>query len=129
MDLETVMKAAREASEKAYAPYSNFQVGAAILTEDGALHAGCNVENASYGLSMCAERSAVFAMALENPENREISVVAIFSPNASPCFPCGACRQVLREFACKVVVVEEASGLRRYPFEEILPHAFGPEHL
>ncbi len=129
MDLETVMNAAREASEKAYAPYSNFQVGAAILTEDGALHAGCNVENASYGLSMCAERSAVFAMALENPENREISVVAIFSPNASPCFPCGACRQVLREFACKEVVVEEASGLRRYPFEEILPHAFGPEHL
>ena len=129
MDLETVMNAAREASQKAYAPYSNFQVGAAILTEEGSLHAGCNVENASYGLSMCAERSAAFAMALANPEDREISLVAIFSPNASPCFPCGACRQVLREFACKEVVVEEASGLRRYPFEEILPHAFGPEHL
>jgi cytidine deaminase len=129
MDLESVMNAAREASEKAYAPYSSFQVGAAILTEDDALHAGCNVENASYGLSMCAERSAAFAMALANPEDRRISLVAIFSPNASPCFPCGACRQVLREFGCKEVVVEEASGLRRYPFEEILPHAFGPEHL
>ena len=129
MDLESVMNAAREASEKAYAPYSSFQVGAAILTEDDALHAGCNVENASYGLSMCAERSAAFAMALANPEDRRISLVAIFSPNASPCFPCGACRQVLREFGCEEVVVEEASGLRRYPFEEILPHAFGPEHL
>ena len=129
MDLESVMNAAREASEKAYAPYSSFQVGAAILTEDDALHAGCNVENASYGLSMCAERSAAFAMALANPEDRRISLVAIFSPNASPCFPCGACRQVLREFGCKEVVVEESSGLRRYPFEEILPHAFGPEHL
>jgi cytidine deaminase len=129
MDLETVMDAAREASERAYAPYSNFRVGAAILTEDGALHAGCNVENASYGLSMCAERSAAFAMALANPEDREISLVAVFSPNASPCFPCGACRQVLREFGCMEVVVEEASSLRHYPFEEILPHAFGPEHL
>jgi len=129
MDLESVMNAAREASEKAYAPYSSFQVGAVILTEDDALHAGCNVENASYGLSMCAERSAAFAMALANPEDRRISLVAIFSPNASPCFPCGACRQVLREFGCKEVVVEEARGLRRYPFEEILPHAFGPEHL
>ncbi len=129
MDLETVMNAAREASQKAYAPYSNFQVGAAILTEDGALYSGCNVENASYGLSMCAERSAAFAMALANPDDREINLVAIFSPKVSPCFPCGACRQVLREFGCKEVVVEEASALRNYRFEEILPYAFGPEHL
>ena len=129
MDLETVMNAAREASEKAYAPYSNFQVGAAILTEDGALYTGCNVENASYGLSMCAERSAAFAMARANPDDREINLVAIFSPKVSPCFPCGACRQVLREFGCKEVVVQEASALRTYQFEEILPYAFGPEHL
>jgi cytidine deaminase len=129
MDLETLMNAAREASKKAYAPYSNFQVGAAILTEGGALHTGCNVENASYGLSMCAERSAAFAMALANPEDRKINLVAIFSPNASPCFPCGACRQVLREFGCKEVVLEEASALRTFQFEEILPYAFGPEHL
>ncbi len=129
MELETVMNAAREASEKAYAPYSNFQVGATILTEGGALYSGCNVENASYGLSMCAERSAAFAMALANPDDREINLVAIFSPNVSPCFPCGACRQVLREFGCKGVVVEEASALRNYQFEEILPHSFGPEHL
>jgi cytidine deaminase len=129
LDLERVMDAAREASRNAYAPYSNFHVGAAILTEGGALHAGCNVENASYGLAICAERNAAAAMALADPEDREIRLVAVFSPDASPCFPCGACRQVLREFGCKVVVVEDGSGLRRYPFEEILPHSFGPEDL
>jgi cytidine deaminase len=129
LDLETVMGAAREASRNAYAPYSNFHVGAAILTGRGTIHAGCNVENASYGLAICAERNAAAAMALANPEQREIELVAVFSPDASPCFPCGACRQVLREFGCKEVVVEEALGLRRYPFEEILPHSFGPEAL
>ena len=129
MELETVMNAAREASERAYAPYSNFRVGAAILTEGGTLHTGCNVENASYGLAICAERNAATTMAFANAEDREIRLVAVFSPDASPCFPCGACRQVLREFGCKEVVVEEASGLHRYPFEEILPHSFGPEDL
>jgi cytidine deaminase len=129
LDLETVMGAARDASGRAYAPYSNFHVGAAILTEGGGIHAGCNVENASYGLAICAERNAAAAMALADPDDREIRLVAVSSPDASPCFPCGACRQVLREFGCKEVVVEEESGLRRYPFEEILPHAFGPEDL
>ena len=129
MDLETLMDAARDASRNAYAPYSGFHVGAAILTEDGAVHAGCNVENASYGLAICAERNAAAAMILANPKDHEIVLVAVFSPDASPCFPCGACRQVLREFGCKEVVVEEASGLRRYPFKEILPHSFGSESL
>jgi cytidine deaminase len=129
LDLETVMGAARDASGRAYAPYSDFHVGAAILTEGGEIHTGCNVENAPYGLAICAERNAAAAMALADPEDREIRLVAISSPDAAPCFPCGACRQVLREFNCKEVVVEEGSGLRRYPFEEILPHAFGPEDL
>jgi cytidine deaminase len=129
LDPDTVMKAARDASKSAYAPYSGFRVGAALLTEDGEIHTGCNVENASYGLAICAERSAAAAMVLANPEDREVRLVGIFSPDAAPCFPCGACRQVLREFGCKEVVVEDASGLRRYPFEEILPHAFGPEDL
>ena len=129
MDLDAVMDAARDASRNAYAPYSIFRVGAAILTEGGQIHAGCNVENASYGLAICAERNAAFAMALANPEDREIRLVAVFSPDAAPCFPCGACRQVLREFGCKEVVVEEAAGLRSYPFDEILPYSFGPEDL
>ena len=129
MDLETVMARARDASTRAYSPYSDFRVGAAILTEGGAVHAGCNVENASYGLAICAERNAATAMVLADPEDRGIRLVAISSPDASPCFPCGACRQVLLEFGCKEIVVEDGSGLKRYPFEEILPHAFGPEDL
>ena len=127
--MDPLMSAAREAAEKAYAPYSRFRVGAAILTEGGAVHAGCNVENASYGLSICAERNAATTMVSVGPDDRKIRSVAIFSPNASPCFPCGACRQFLREFGCEEVVVEDASGLRRYPFEEILPNSFGPEDL
>lgn len=127
--MQRVMQAAKEASGMAYAPYSNFYVGAAILTEGGAVHRGCNVENASYGLGICAERNAAAGMALADGEDREIRFVAVSSPNAAPCFPCGACRQVLREFGCKAVVVEEDGGLRLYPFEEILPHSFGPEVL
>jgi cytidine deaminase len=129
MDLDAVMDVARDASRNAYAPYSNFRVGAAILTEGGQIHAGCNVENASYGLAICAERNAAATMAFANPGDREIRLVAVCSPDAAPCFPCGACRQVLREFGCKEVVVEEAAGLRSYPFDEILPYSFSPEDL
>lgn len=133
------MDAAREVAGRAYAPYSRFRVGAALLTEGGDVYAGCNVENASYGLSMCAERNAAFRMAAEaeGPEGRAIRLVAVFSESAAPCLPCGACRQVLREFGCKEVLVERApesgepdgAGLRSIPFEEILPNAFGPEDL
>ncbi len=131
VNLTDAIEAARAAAEKAYAPYSNFLVGAAILTQGGAIHAGCNVENASYGLGICAERGAVMRMAAEgDPADREIKLVAVYSPNASPCFPCGACRQVLREFGCEEVVVLDAQGNpRRFPFEEMLPHSFGPEFL
>ena len=127
--MDSLMRAAREASERAYAPYSNFSVGAAILTEGGAVYAGCNVENASYGLSICAERNAATTMISAGESDRRIKSVAVFSPNTAPCFPCGACRQFLREFGCEEVVVEGDSGLRRYPFEEILPNSFGPEDL
>jgi cytidine deaminase len=129
LDPETVMGAARDASARAYAPYSDFHVGAAILTGGGEIHSGSNIENASYGLSICAERNAATTMAFADPEDRVIEVVAVYSPNTSPCFPCGACRQFLREFGCKVVVVDDGSGMRRYPFEEILPNSFGPEDL
>ena len=129
MNLDDAIRAARAASERAYAPYSDFPVGAAVLTQGGALYAGCNVENASYGLGICAERNAAARM-IADGEDREIELVAVYSPNASPCFPCGACRQVLREFGCEEVVVLDAEGNpRRYPFEEMLPHSFGPEVL
>ena len=131
MDLSNnVIEAARVASLRAYAPYSNFRVGAAILTGSGDIHVGCNVENASYGLAICAERNAVARMVAANAEERKIRLVAVVSPDAAPCFPCGACRQVLHEFGCEEVVVLDASGeLERYPCSEILPHAFGPEDL
>ena len=130
MDLSKVLEAAHAASLKAYAPYSNFRVGAAILAHSGDVHAGCNVENASYGLAICAERNAVARMLTADAGNRKIRLVAVVSPDAAPCFPCGACRQVLHEFDCEEVVVLGASGEHeRYPFSEILPHAFGPEDL
>ncbi len=131
MDLHSLMRIAREAAGRAYAPYSGFPVGAAILTEGGTVFAGCNVENSSYGLSVCAERGAAMSMvaSADGPLDREIRAVAVYGEKAAPCFPCGACRQFLREFRCKEVVLEDASGLRRYPFEEILPNSFGPEHL
>jgi cytidine deaminase len=129
MDAQAVMDAAHAAAKNAYAPYSDFRVGAAILTEGGALHVGCNVENASYGLAICAERNAAAAMALASSEDRKIRLLAVASPNTAPCFPCGACRQVLREFGCEEVLVESSAGIRRYPFEGLLPHAFGPEVL
>jgi len=126
---EGLLARAREAAERAYVPYSAFHVGAAILTEGGAVHAAANVENASYGLSMCAERSAVFAMANADPTDRRIAAVAIASPDAAPCFPCGACRQVLHEFGCQEVFVERDGTPERHAFDDILPQAFGAEDL
>ena len=132
MNVAHLIEAARTASSRAYAPYSNFRVGAAILTQSGALYAGCNVENASYGLSLCAERNAVTTMVADasGQEDRKIRLVGVVSPDAAPCLPCGACRQVLREFGCEEVVVLDTSGhLQRYPFDALLPHAFDPEVL
>lgn len=131
MDSTILIKAAHAASARSYAPYSNFRVGAALLTANGEIRTGCNVENASYGLSMCAERAAVFAMFANavTEDDRKVRLVAVASPDAAPCLPCGACRQVLREFGCEEVLVEEGLGVRRHPLEELLPHAFGPETL
>ncbi len=131
MQLNDAIDAARAVTRRAYAPYSGFRVGAAIVTEGGALYDGCNAENASYGLSICAERGAVMKMVADAPPgDRKIRLVAVVSPNAAPCFPCGACRQVLREFGCEeVVVLDEGGAPLRYAFEEILPHSFGPEAL
>lgn len=129
MSPDELLAAAREAARRAYVPYSRFAVGAALLTAGGRVVSGCNVENASYGLSNCAERTAVFAMVAGDPEERVIDAVAIASPNAAPCFPCGACRQVLHEFGCRRVYVEDDGGVGVHRFEDLLPHAFGPEDL
>lgn len=120
---------AQAAAHHAYVPYSHFPVGAVLLTAGGQVVPGCNVENASYGLTICAERTAVTRMVAREIEDRQIETVAVVGLKASPCFPCGACRQVLNEFGCRYVVVEEHGEPRRYPFEEILPHGFGPSDL
>ena len=127
MNLSHVIEAARTASEKAYAPYSSFRVGAAVLTEGGVVHTGCNVENASYGLAVCAERNAVFSMVTDSvPENRKIRLAAVVSPDAAPCFPCGACRQFLHEFApdLRVLLVAAGGERRELSLRTLLPHAF-----
>lgn len=123
---DSLVNAAKSAMTHAYAPYSKFQVGAAVLGASGKVYAGCNVENASYGLSICAERTAV-ANAVCAGE-REIMAVAIATSVGEPAFPCGACRQVLAEFAPKggdmTIYLVSAQGADTYTLSELLPHSF-----
>ena len=125
-DDEKMLEAARRASEQAYCIYSKFPVGAALLTEDGRVFEGCNIENASYGLTICAERVALFNAILAGA--RRIRRIAIACPKGDPArpntlMPCGACRQVLAEFADRDLVVL-IDGIGSIPFCELLPHAF-----
>ena len=96
IDFEQLMNRAKEASKTSYSPFSRFAVGAAVLTASGKIYEGCNVENSSFGLTICAERCAIFKAISEG--ERVIRAVAIYSPNADSCYPCGACRQVMYEF-------------------------------
>jgi len=109
----------------AYAPYSHFRVGAAVLTEKGNIFSGVNVENASYGLAVCAERAAIFtAVAQEGPEMR-LQALAVVSDAAGPCPPCGACRQVIFEFGPDAwVIFQGPDGLEEVPIARLLPGAF-----
>ncbi|HSM92958.1 MAG TPA: cytidine deaminase [Anaeromyxobacteraceae bacterium] len=127
--LEELIRRARRASEVAYCRYSQFPVGAALLTATGRIQTGCNVENASYGLTCCAERSAVFAMVGQG--ERAFQAIVIYTPKATPTAPCGACRQVLNEFGADALVVSACDGpeLRRWRMSELLPDAFGPGNL
>lgn len=124
---DELIRLACEVRERAYAPYSNYRVGAAILLADGRFYTGVNVENASYGLSICAERTAVFKMVSEG--RGEIVAVAVSTENAGS--PCGACRQVLAEFAGDVPVwlVDGVGNGRQTTLHTLLPDHFGPEHL
>lgn len=117
-------EAARRACRYAYAPYSNFPVGAAVLTDSGQIVTGCNVENASQGLSCCAERVALFNAASQG--HQRIVALAIYTPTATPTPPCGACRQVLREFAADAVIISLCQGGQRLEssLAALLPMAF-----
>lgn len=116
--------AAVSASKNAYCPYSEFQVGAAVLTSDGRIFSGCNVENRSYGLTICAERNAVFQAVAAGC--REIVAVAVYTPTQEPTTPCGSCRQVIHEFGREshVLLFAETEIVRRYQMAELLPDAF-----
>ena len=118
---------ALEAMKRSYSPYSHYRVGAALLCADGRVYQGCNIENASYGLTMCAERTAVFKAVSEG--ETEFTAVAIASEGSAP-WPCGACRQVLHEFApdIRVLVTWDGNEDER-PLGELLPFGFGPKDL
>ncbi len=127
--LEDLKAAARSAAEQAYCPYSGFRVGAAVLTDSGEIFAGCNVENASYGLTLCAERNAIFQMVAKG--FTQILAVAIYTPTTRPSAPCGACRQVILEFGANAEIFANCEGpaTLRTRLPELLPVAFGPTTL
>lgn len=122
-------KAARGAATSSYSPYSKFPVGAAVLTGSGRLFTGCNVENASYGLCNCAERTAIFSAVAAG--ERQLKAVAVYTPTATPTSPCGACRQVINEFGPHALVISLCDGPARIEttLDQLLPSAFGPANL
>ncbi len=115
---------ASEAAKKAYAPYSKFRVGACVLYGDGSVYTGCNVENTSYGLAVCAERNAI-STAVADGKHSGIEAIAIFSPDSELCFPCGACRQWVAEFSenAKIIVQDKTGQIMEFSIKELLPNA------
>ena len=136
-DDEALIAAARQSATRAYAPYSNFHVGAAVLTAEGDIVAAANVENASYGLSLCAETNAI--MAAVSAGARRIARIAVIGYPASdpqtsaPAMPCGRCRQIMVEFAPRetgvLLIAPDGSGVREIAVGELLPHAFDSDAL
>jgi cytidine deaminase len=127
---QQLLQAARAAQTQAYAPYSRFAVGAAVLDEQGRIHAGCNVENAAYPEGLCAEAGALSAMVLAG--GRRVRALAVVGDGAGPVTPCGGCRQKLREFGAPdtpVLVGDRAQLRARFTLAQLLPDSFGPEQL
>jgi len=122
---DRLFAAARRAMKNAHAPYSKFKVGAALLTTKGRVFTGCNVENASYGMTNCAERTAIFSAVAQLGPKMEIRAIAVTNNQNAPCSPCGACRQVIYEFGPKAVIFfQAANGLKEMPITELLPEGF-----
>lgn len=120
---------AKSAYRQAYVPYSHYPVGSAVLFSSGKIYSGCNVENASYGLTVCAERNAIFQAVTQG--ERELKGIAIAVPTDVFPSPCGACRQVIREFAvdCPVILINGTGQIRLTRLKTLLPESFGPEFL
>ena len=127
-NLENLLQEAKQASKSTYSPYSSFPVGAAVLYESGNIYTGCNVENASYGLSLCAERNAM-STAIANNEGSKIKAIAIYSPCQTLCMPCGACRQWISEFCIseeetKIVLEDKDHSTLTLSLADIFPYGF-----
>jgi cytidine deaminase len=127
--IQELINQARQVSDCAYVPYSHFPVGAAAYFSSGKIYTGCNVENASYGLTICAERNAIFQAAAQG--ERQLVSVAIYIPQEAFATPCGACRQVMREFAsdCSVILINKQGVTKVLKLAQLLPDSFGPGHL
>jgi cytidine deaminase len=122
---QRLLQSAREAMQRAYAPYSHFKVGAALLTSEGRIFSGCNVENASYGLTNCAERTAIFSAVAQTGPDLSIQAIVVLNDQEAPSSPCGACRQVIYEFGADAIVLfPAASGLKELSIAELLPEGF-----
>lgn len=122
---ESLIEEAKKAAQNAHAPYSKFKVGACALFESGNIYSGCNVENSSYGLSLCAERNALSG-AVAAGETTKLVAIAIVSPNMKFCTPCGACRQWITEFSkdAKVILENKDGTICTIPIQELLPYTF-----
>lgn len=130
MDIEQLIDEAKEARKQAYVPYSKFAVGAALLTENGKVYRGCNIENAAYSMANCAERTAFFKAISEGEKN--FKLLAVVADTDRPCSPCGACRQVISEFCppdMKVVLTNLKGDLLETTVKKLLPGAFNAGDL
>ncbi|HOQ16416.1 MAG TPA: cytidine deaminase [Defluviitaleaceae bacterium] len=128
MNYEELIKRANEAKENAYAPYSNFKVGAAVLTGTGKIYTGCNIENVSFGATNCAERTAIFKAVSDG--EKAIKAVAVMSSSGEFTYPCGICRQVIAEFSedAKIILGNSRGDIKVYSLDEILPCGFTKEN-
>ena len=123
MEDQELVELARKAREFSYSPYSKFKVGAALITHEGKVYSGCNIENASFGITNCAERTAIFKAVSEGA--REIDTIAIIADSDGPCSPCGACRQAMAEFKVKRVIMANLKGdVQVATLQELLPYSF-----
>ena len=127
-EINTLIQFATVAREQSYSPYSNFAVGAALLCQDGTVYQGCNIENASFGMTNCAERTAIFKAVSEG--HRLFQAIAVIADTEGPCAPCDACRQVMVEFNIPTIILTNLKGHTQvYTLDELLPLSFGPKDL
>lgn len=123
--VQNLMEQAKQAQQKAYAPYSRFKVGSALLTESGKVYTGCNIENSSYPVGLCAERTAI-AKAISEGERHFVALALVGGNNGKPCLPCGMCRQFMTEFCTTdfKIFVQHENDIKTYTLAELLPYAF-----